>query len=211
MRYILALDLGRNHDPSAVALLEIAEDGEPRRNWVTWALTQPYRTTFRHLARWPLGLDYPAQLDRLRRLVASPSLSPHEITLVVDATGVGTAVMDLLRKEGPRCRKVALTITASGEPREVSGGYHVSRAELLSSFLLGMQRRQFSIARATTGWRDFQEELTSLRARHSPTGAVRLEPVSGAHDDLVMAAAMAWWFNSRPRHPMFAAKPLLSY
>ena len=209
MRYVLALDLGRNHDPSAVALLEIAEDGEPVRDYVTWSLTQPYRTTFRHLARWPLGLDYPAQLDRLRRLVASPSLMPHEITLVVDATGVGAAVMDMLRKEGPRCRKVALTITPSGEAHEVNGGWHVSRAELLSSFLLGMQRRQFSISRGTTGWRDFCDDLTSLRARHSPNGAVRLEPVPGAHDDLVIAAAMAWWFNSRPRHPIFAPHRLL--
>src|SRR5207237_1061381 len=86
--YILGLDLGQTTDYSALVILErpaVCTD-KP-----TYALP--------HLRRWPLGTPYTQIVSDIAALVRTPPLVGSPV--VVDQTGVGRPVVDLMRK-GPR-------------------------------------------------------------------------------------------------------------
>ena len=84
---IVGVDLGQAQDPTAIA---VAETHNPDIH-------------VRHLERLPLGTPYPQVIERISALVEKlPGAS-----LVVDATGVGRAVLDHMADLDP----VPVTIT----------------------------------------------------------------------------------------------------
>ena len=95
---ILGLDPGQRRDPAGLAILE--------------------RLAVVHLARLPLGTSYPRVVERAEALAMGCE------AVVVDATGVGRAVADMLQERGLRPKVVAVTLTGGGKvhvrDREVS-------------------------------------------------------------------------------------------
>src|SRR5215467_6995012 len=120
--YFVGLDLGQSLDPTALAVLEKAER---QGDWD--AVAYGYRTVqslqLRHLERIPLGTSYPNVVERVAQVMQSRALANGRRHLIVDATGVGRPVVDLLRKERMDCRIEPATIT-SGNAEGMSGGYH---------------------------------------------------------------------------------------
>jgi hypothetical protein len=208
VRFVLGVDLGRERDHTAVALVEVQEEDLGQDRLTYGRLTQD-RLMVRHLGRWPLGMDYPQVVTKVKRLTESAELRGEAIAVVMDATGVGAAVVDLMKREGPRGRLVALTITASGEAHETGSGWNVSRTELVSGLQVMLQQGRLKVARKTTGWKAFREEMTGLRVKHSTAGAVRYETSAGGHDDLVMATAMACWWAGRRMPSIWGTRRLL--
>lgn len=51
----------------------------------------------RHLARWPMGTPYPEVVEQVGSLMRRPPLATDAL-LVIDRTGVGVAVMDMLHR-----------------------------------------------------------------------------------------------------------------
>ena len=124
---------------------------------------------------------------------------------VPDATGVGAAVVDMLRDAG--LRFVSVTITAGEE--EVGGGgiYRVPKRDLIAAPQVLLQCRKLRIAAAlpeaetlAAELRNFRYEVT--RARHDTYAAWR----EGDHDDLVLAVALAVW-AAQKRQPPAPAYP----
>ena len=71
----------------------------------------PY--ALRHLCRFPLGTPYPEVVRGVLDLLHTPGLK--DVTLVVDQTGVGRAVVEVLKEaltQGPPCALWPVTITA---------------------------------------------------------------------------------------------------
>ena len=96
-RFVLGVDIGQAHDYTALVVLERAES----------------ELHVRHVERLPLGMSYPDQVERVAALVGSPELA-HDVLVAVDSTGVGRAVVDLLR-EALRPLQTPLTaITITG-------------------------------------------------------------------------------------------------
>ena len=96
----------------------------------------------RHLERYPLRMLYPGIADAVADLMRNEALSPREYNpsglnhfrrapeLVVDNTGVGPAVTDLLKKKGLRFK--AITITGGDKAHGVGGGkYRVPKRDLV--------------------------------------------------------------------------------
>src|SRR5439155_9551667 len=108
--FYLGLDLGQAADYTAIAVLERTPSPEERR---------PQRPDYalRYLERPPLGTTYPDIVVRVVELVNTEPLR-HRSALVVDQTGVGRPVVDLLIAAG--LRPIAVTIT---------GGDTVTRVE----------------------------------------------------------------------------------
>jgi hypothetical protein len=77
------IDLGQAKDYTALAICE--DDGE------VWTITS--------LGRLPLGTRYPAVVERI---VARVARLPRPAYLMVDATGVGRPVVDMLRAAGAK-------------------------------------------------------------------------------------------------------------
>ncbi len=104
-------DLGQARDPSAIAVVERIASIVP---------ASPAVFAVRHLERLPLGTPYPEVAARLAALFDRIPLSGG--TLVVDETGVGKPVVDLLRTLPIRATLCPLTITSGSRARLDPGG-----------------------------------------------------------------------------------------
>ena len=202
------LDLGQVHDPTAIAILECSEI-LIGRSLVTYEWITIRRSSFRHLERLPLGQDYPTIVEHVRRLVSSPELG-HRTTLIVDATGVGRPVVDLLRRAHLPCRLMPVTITAGDRETADSGTWRVPKRDLITGLLVLLQREEIDICGHLPESETLVKELGNIRIKVSlggqdTYGAWR----EGEHDDLVLAAALACWRGTKKQQPLVGARRIL--
>src|SRR5437899_56723 len=115
--YYVGLDLGQKGDHTAIAVVEDWEQEVGGVDRVTYEVKKRRRLDVRHLERVPLGTPYPDIVERVCELVRVPELKGRCV-VVVDSTGVGAPVVDLLRRAPLEAWLVAVTIT---------GGDHQSR------------------------------------------------------------------------------------
>src|SRR5262245_59008913 len=114
--YVVGLDLGQAHDFTALAVLQ-----RPRFDPKS---TEPPIYMLRHLERYQLGTPYTTIVPAVSLLLRTPPV--RGAPLVVDYTGVGRALVDMLKKETSISRVVPVTVTAGhaithGE----NGSFHV--------------------------------------------------------------------------------------
>ncbi|MBZ5623312.1 MAG: hypothetical protein LAQ69_32010 [Acidobacteriia bacterium] len=191
-RFFVGLDLGQAHDPSALAVLERKElTGE----WdaVMYAYRKMAAMQLRYLERIPLGTPYPEVVERVREVTRSGELS-KQCYLMVDATGTGRPVVDLLRQADLDCCMLPAVITSGHTESYSDGYYHVPKRDLIVGLQILMQRGGLQIASKMAFGRALVEEMTAMRVTqtargHEQFGAWR----EGEHDDLVLAVALALW------------------
>lgn len=178
MDVVIGVDIGQRTDPTAVAVIETANrDG--RSHYVA-----------RHLERLPLGTPYPAVVARLQRIVEhvteQTGVAPR---LCVDATGVGTPVVDLLRGAGLFVTPVYFT---HGDRRTIEGGeVRLGKAWLVSRLQVLLQDGRLHLPR-TTEAEALARELLGYEIRVDQDGNDRYGTFRvGTHDDLVTALGLA--------------------
>ena len=108
--FYIGLDLGKRQDHSAIA---IVRKPDARLAWMTGTQNT---LMVRRVERLALGTSYPHVVERVREIVRAIG----ECTLVVDGTGGGAPVVDLLRSARLGCGVTAVTITG-GEKASGSG------------------------------------------------------------------------------------------
>lgn len=198
--YFVGLDLGQSQDYTAVAVLERpfgrAIDPPDRRR-PGFAL--------RHLRRFPLGTPYTVVGTEVLALLRSPVL--RGAGLVVDQTGVGRPVVDMLAdklRNQVACRLLPVTITGghtvtTGDPTSL----HVPKKELISTLQVLLQTRRLHVARALRETPVLVSELENYRVKIT---AARNEVFEAwrenRHDDLVLAAALAAWAGEKSLPPL---------
>ena len=200
------LDLGRRRDPAALVLLERLSIPLGRTDPVTYQPLAELRLILRAAIRYPLGLPYLTLVSRVSFAVASaasrpaPGLSrpfareprwpvqpghparPHR-TLVVDATGVGAPVVELLRRAPLEATLIPVTITSGAHPApDPHGGWLIPRRDLLTRLRIAFESGLLRIPRSLPLARDILDELAHLSDTPSPR-----------HDDLAFALALATW------------------
>ncbi len=192
--FIIGVDLGQARDYTAIAVLERFEELTGKAAKGRW-LTQ-VRYEMPHLERPPLGTSYPAIIQRLKDLIER--LPAHErLKIVVDQTGVGRPVVDLMRKE--KLKVIPITIKFSGSiSGSVYGGYKVPKRELVSNLAILFQSDRLKIAKALPEAAQIVEELQNFKMKITLAGNDTYEAWrEGDHDDLVLAAAMAAWYGEK--------------
>jgi hypothetical protein len=201
--YIVGLDLGQKQDHTAISVLEWAEIGEAVRDAATYEWKRDRVMRLVHLERIGLGTAYPGIVDRIRELLSTPQLAG--CTLVVDATGVGLPVVDLLRAARLDCRILPVTITGGAGESNHSGSYSVPKRDLITGLQVLFESGKFQMP-DTAETEDLIQELAGMRARPSRSGSWRYE---GSPDDLVLSLALAWWWARKraawnwPKGPIF--------
>jgi hypothetical protein len=134
--FLLGLDLGQTRDFTALAVLE--------RHSPTQAGAKP-GYALRHLRRFPLGTAYTKIVPAVAFLRRNEPL--RQAPLVVDQTGVGRAVVDMLRQTANGVIAVAIT-GGHAVTRAEDGSYHVPKKELITALQVVMQGRRLQIARS---------------------------------------------------------------
>lgn len=195
MAITIGVDIGQKRDPTAVCVAE----GE----WREVEGRTESHFTVRHLERLPLGTPYPQVAERIARITDQVRARIGESpTVFVDATGVGTPVVDLLRERVLSGEVVAVWFTYGDQRTESWEGDHlrvslgkshmVSRLQvLLGTGRLHLPRTQ-EVAALTEELLNY--ELRVDQSGHERSGAFRF----GTHDDLVTALGLACQIDRSP-------------
>jgi hypothetical protein len=198
MAFYVGLDLGQSADYTALAVVhsgkEVDEEGQAK--------------TFlhlRHLERYPLRTPYTYVADGVATLMRSEVLNRDEydptrgriakakVELLVDKTGVGVAVTDLLKERG--LKFTAVTIHGGERVTRSKGAYHVPKLDLVAALEVPFHTETLKVAEGLELWGALREELQNFRRRvNTKTAHALIEHWRETdHDDLVLAAALACW------------------
>lgn len=210
MSFFIGVELGQVSDVTAIAVVQSltlpylrterirhdgwidvrpvyrAPDGTETRDHppVTFAL--------RHLERFPVGSSYTDIRDRavgLARSLRGPSV-------VVDATGVGTAAVNLFRYSGLYVTTV--TLIAGDQATQDGSDHRVPKKDIVSVTQVLLQAGRLKIARALPHAHLLARELLNFRSRvTSQSAESQLDWREGVNDDLVLALAIAAWQAER--------------
>jgi hypothetical protein len=154
----------------------------------------------RHLQRFPLGLPYPETVAAVRAVLLHPALG-GEIRLVVDGTGVGRPVVDLLRSAG--WAPVPVTITGGIEERKAGEWFRVPKVRLVLGLQALVDSGRLRVAAGLPLASPFLEELRAFRVKINPRTRRASFGGKGAHDDLVLAVALSAWLVKKSKPSFF--------
>jgi hypothetical protein len=198
MPFYVGLDLGQSADYTALAVIHDTFV-EPTPGY------RHKRLQLRHLERYPLRTSYTTIADGVAAILRSEVLTSDEydpsrhriakpkVELLVDKTGVGRAVTDILKGRGLRFTGIVIH---GGETTHYSdGAYHVPKKDLVAALEVPFDTGSLKIAEGLELWGVLREELQNFRRKQNPkTSHVSFEHWrEGDHDDLVLACALACW------------------
>jgi hypothetical protein len=139
------------------------------------------------------------EYDPSRYRVAKP-----KVELLVDKTGVGRGVTDILKDRG--LRFTGIVIHGGESSHRSNGADHVPKKDLVAALEVPFDKGTLKIAEGLGLWPVLKEELQSFRRKQNPkTAHVSFEHWRDSdHDDLVLAVAMACWgaTSRRPRRTL---------
>jgi hypothetical protein len=188
--YVVGLDLGQANDFTALTVAE-------RTAEVVEDVKRPAQYAIRHLQRFKLGTPYPSQVDTVGKIMRALPAARNKPALIVDATGVGRPVVDLLRKSG--LHPIAVTITGGvAENRSSEFQYSIPKRNLVSSLQVLLQSGRLQVARGLPEAETLVNELLNFKVKISAAGHDSYEAWrESVHDDLVLSAALALWWAER--------------
>lgn len=204
VRSFVGLDLGQKQDFTALAVLQrpiVLPQDPPAKRRPAYSL--PY------LHRFPLGTPYTEIVPAVVALLRTPPLVGS--LLVVDQTGVGQAVVDMLR-DGLRgnviCGFTTITITGGHSVSPAEGGWHVPKKELVGALQVLLQARRLQVAKQLPHAATLAKELENFRVKITLSRNETFEAWrEGQHDDLVLAVALAAWIGDRALPPLVDHHP----
>lgn len=220
-RYCVGVDLGQANDPTAIAVLErtiappesalFAPVGESPSNRL---VEGSVLFDLVYLKRPKLGTPYDVIAKRVADLICE--LEPQgafgelgQVTLSVDGTGVGRAVVDLLDTEFKRrgatskavpkvdFRRVSVTgsQTTLKRPTRTGGYWAVPKKDLIFPAVAAFQQGKIRIAKGIKDRDALVNELRNYRrTTNIATGNLAFEPWRESdHDDLLFSLCLALW------------------
>jgi hypothetical protein len=192
-QYFIGADLGQDHDFTGISVIERAEvPGEFDHG--VFATRKNIEITLRYLTRVPLGTPYPEVVERVQEVTEMKEIRGR-CRLIVDATGVGTPVVDMLRAARLSCGMMPVKITPGHTEREDEHGYHlVPKLDLITGLKIVFQQKKLRIAGGMEYGETLIKEMQDMRVKISPNGNEQFGAWrEGTHDDLVLSVALAWW------------------
>lgn len=206
-------DLGQRRDPTAVCVTEaqlrptgrVLVSATHGDGSVTESPELAVFFAVRFLERQELGTSYPDVAARLAGIVGKleRSLPDARLSLVMDSTGVGLPVVEMVRValQGCRCLVTGAVLTGS-ERMEGSVGrreLRVGKLHLVSTLQALLQQGRIGLP-DTGEARQLAVELLDFELRVNEnanlvSGAFR----TGAHDDLVVALGLSCLDDPRKR------------
>ncbi len=183
VQFLVAVDLGKLRDFSAITIVERYSYPD-RWDPVLFCQLYAWKNVVRKIERLALGTSYPRVIARIEEWVSRLALR-GPVTLLVDATGVGEAVVDSLRSAGLRCELVPITITAGEQATRGRHGWCVPKKDLMVSLQLLIARGELVIPRDLELRERLADELASIDTSLRAAGT--------RHDDLVLSLSLAAW------------------
>jgi hypothetical protein len=178
MAYIVGVDLGQAADYSALVVAEHTD--------------QQYRV--RHIKRWALGTGYPAIVASVQAMLLRAPLLGHS-ALIVDHTGCGRPVVDMLRQAG--LALLAVSIHGGDNVSFHHMDYRVPKRDLVGAVQVLLQQGRLQIAEALPLTPILTSELQAFRVKIDPQTAHDSYSAwrERDHDDLVLSLGLCCWWG----------------
>lgn len=184
----IGLDVGREHDPAALAVLASAG-----------ALAGSHRPAWRllEIGNLALGTDYLDLAEQAADLAGEFTQAGYATVLAVDATGIGAAVLEMARRSAPTERIYGVSITA-GMSLSRTGPEHLSvgKHRLTDTLATALEHDRLTIDEHADadGVREFRSQLARFVAKpRAGKPAYHKHEAATGHDDLVLAVELALW------------------
>lgn len=192
-KYFCGLDLGQSSDSTAIAVVR-------RQRWLKtndvhsrdpdWIEEKPKVFQCGFLERIPLGTTYPAIVNYVAQLMQRPIWAGN-IDLVIDQTGVGRPVVDMFTSAG--IPHIPVTITGGDSEARDGKQWRVPKMQLVSGVQALLHEGRLHVQKELSEAANLVKELQDFRVGFTATGHLTFNARSGAHDDLVLALALAVW------------------
>jgi hypothetical protein len=201
--YVIGLDLGQACDYTALAVLEIPPWPAPVPS------PAPKRVySLRHLHRYPLQTPYTVIAAEVAKLTHSEKLT-GQVSLVVDCTGVGRPVTELVQQQKIRGGLYPVTITAGHQvTRDQDGGFRAPKKDLCGSLLMLWQAERLLIAQKIPFADVLVKEVSNFETKITLAGSEIFGTWrEGQHDDIILAVSLAcWWTINNDGPPWIVSK-----
>jgi hypothetical protein len=198
-KFYMGVDLGQAHDYTAITIVEqhVHDDGERMR--------RSYQAG--HIERVPLGTSYPDQVARIKERLTELRGSPlrlngqtfyeADVKLIVDATGVGRPVVDMLRQNG--LKPTPVIITGADTETSSDGFYRVPKRNLVSIGQVLLQTGRLKIHKSLPLATELTKELLAFKVEIKKNGhdTYGNDWRENPHDDLVLAMLLAVYWPER--------------
>jgi hypothetical protein len=192
-RYVIGIDFGITRNYTALAILERVDC---RANSST-STQHPNPIVYHvgHLKRFALGTDTPEIINFVSDFMKVKRYA-ERTGLIVDASGIGAPIVKEMRRYG--LYPVPVTITASGRTTLTN----IPKRHLMSALRLQFEQGRIRIP-ASIKLRDtLIEEFNNFTVKFSNNGNPIFSSIAGAHNDLIIALALAvHFFENRRRLP----------
>jgi hypothetical protein len=181
----IGVDLGQRRDFSAIAVLERVWVQATPNEFLATGSNGRWSFRVRLLERIRLQTAYTDVAQRVKQISNLPLIAMNR-TVVVDGTGVGPPVIEMMRHSGMTCSVNPVIITGGARPSTgLVGGYEsVPRSVLLTGLQVLMQQGCLRVAAECREAETLRRELLGLKLVGSG---------SEEHDDLALALALAVW------------------
>jgi len=194
--YFVGVDLGQSRDFTAIAVVErqeLAGEFDP----ATYTCPRTTALRLRFLERVELGTTYPDVVERVVQVTRSRDLAGR-CHLIVDGTGVGRPVVDLLRQAKPGCPIMPAVITSGQRETQSDGYYGIPKRDLMVGLQVLLQRGELQIAAGLKYGAALAAEMAAMEVKVTSAGREQFGAWrEGTHDDLVFAVALACWGSKK--------------
>jgi hypothetical protein len=190
IHYYAGVDLGKRRDPSTVVVLR-----------TTYAYGKAnYHAGY--LKRFNLQMLYTdissklASLDKQLQQLAAREDKEAIITYVLDATGIGGPVAEVVCKRLPYARIMKAYITggiSTTYSPEDAWEVHIPKGQLVSGLMAAFDRGVITMSENSKEADAILEELANFEIHISDEGHDSYYAAPAHHDDLVIALALAVW------------------
>jgi len=198
-KFVVSVDLGQLNDYTAITILEEVIVRRPNPTIHDLLIGNEGEVEFerhyhlRHIDRPPLRTPYTDQIKLVKDVVDSPALQ-NNCELVIDVTGVGRPIFDMMRLAG--LKPIPITITnGKSITMDEDGGYHVPKRDLAMSLQAIFGSRRVKVASGMPLAPVFLREMETFAIKVTKAGNDSYEAWrEQEHDDIVMSVAMGvWW------------------
>ena len=208
--FFIGLDLGKRRDYSAIVVAERRVMPGPW-NPTLGGYPQVERLEMQWAERMPRGTSYVEVARRVAAIRQRLESMGGTVRLAVDATGVGVAVVEMLKAVGLGGIMTQVTVTGSGGlDRAVSGDgasdfVSVNKTALFYGLRVGMEQERTGFSAHMPLLKELKAELREIGVILGPKGTRVTGAKGERHDDLAFAAALVQ-FVARRVFPSDAAR-----
>lgn len=203
-RFYMGVDLGKRHDYSAITVTQridrfrdkygnvgtLYRDEEPRI----------IETMFRvRMMEQFKDIPYTDVVERIGVLMSNNTLR-HSTQLVVDATGVGEPVIDMLARtniDNVPLAPIPIVITGGTAINMNRSGFTVPKRDIGMALLTVTESNRIKVSRSLPLAGVLKQQLEKFKIKINRRGHEQFEAAEGDHDDLVMSLAIAIWYATK--------------